>query len=165
MKKALFDRAGVGYPVGVRQYEELPVMPVLAKYASRIGVVNAPLYNYYQRFDGSSASNAGADATESFSLAYKKMVALLGSDYQEEARYHAIYALLYGRVLGLCKQKASSGQIRQAITEFEEKYPHYRANPYLPHMGWAKRLFLHCADKKWVCGLRLLSWVHGKLTG
>ena len=29
VKKALFDRAGVGYPVGVRQYEELPVMPVL----------------------------------------------------------------------------------------------------------------------------------------
>lgn len=161
----LFDRAGVRYPVGVRQYEELPVIPVLAKYAQRIGVVQEPLYNYYQRGDGSSASNIGAGSSENFRIAHGQMVASLGADYEKEAEYHAIYALLYGELLRLCKQKASASEIRKTIKCFEERYPDYRANPYIAQMGRAKGVFLMFAHLKWVGGLRLLAWVHGRIVG
>ncbi len=161
----LFDRAGVRYPVGVGQYEELPVIPVLAKHAQRIGVVQEPLYNYYQRGDGSSASNAGAQTAKNFRIAHGQMVAALGADYEKEAEYHAIYALLYGEVLRLCKQKATAAAVGQAVSEFEKEFPGYRANPYLKQMGRAKGLFLQLAHLRWVAALRLLAWVHSRIVG
>lgn len=163
VKKALFDRAGVRYPEGIGQYEELPVMPVLAKHASRIAVVDAPLYNYYQRFDGSSASNAGASSAAQFRRAYGQMAILLGEGFENEGQYHAIYALLYGEVLRLCKAKAPAGEIKKAICEFEEEFPNWRENPYLPHFGRAKNLFLRLCSLRLITALRMLSWVHGKL--
>ena len=164
VRKSLFDR-GVRYPVGVRQYEELPVMPVLASLAARIGVVDAPLYNYYQRGDGTSASNRSDGVAESFTVAYGQMVAALGEEYHREAEYHAIYALLYGEVLRLCKAGASAKEIKHTIGAFEKQYPDYRENPYIAHMGRAKTLFLGLCRLRFVTALRLLSWVHGKLVG
>ncbi len=165
IRRDLFKKAGVCYPVGCKQYEELPVIPVLAKYAERIGVVADPLYNYFQRGDGTSASNASAETEDNFRKAFAIMCEHLGEEYRLEAEYHAIYALLYGSLLSLCKNKASAFQIRQKITEFTAEFPHYRENPYLAQLGKAKALFFTFAAHKCVLGLRLLSWVHGKITG
>lgn len=161
--RALIDQTGVRYPVGCRQSEELPVVPVLAKYAKRIGIVNEPLYNYFQRGDGSSASNMAVESEIHFRRSWREMRGLLGDEYRREAEYHAIYALLYGEVLNLCKQGAASAAVRQKITDFEREFPAYRSNPYLKEMGRAKELFLRFAHLRWIPGLRLLSWVHSKI--
>ena len=138
-------------------------MPVLAARAKRIAVVKEPLYNYFQRGDGTSASNAGADTAAQFRRAYDQMAQLLGGGFEKEAEYHAIYGLLYGEVLRLCKAKAAAGEIRRTICEFETEFPNWRENPYLPHFGRAKNLFLRLCSLRFVTALRLLSWVHGKL--
>lgn len=161
--RKLFEVSGVRYPVGCRQSEELPVIPVLAKYATKIGIVKEPLYNYYQRGDGTSASNMAVNSEENFRICWKQMCHCLGEDYRQEAEYHAIYALLYGEVLKHCKRGAAADVIRETIGKFEKEFPEYRSNPYLVGMGTAKRLFLRFAHSRLVVGLRLLSWVHSRI--
>lgn len=163
IRRTLFENANVRYPEGCRQSEELPVIPVLAKDAARIGVVKEPLYFYFQRGDGTSASNAAVQSEENFRTCWSIMREKLGEGYEPEAEYHAIYALLYGEVLNLCKRKASAKEIRQKVKDLKEEFPSYRSNPYLKQMGKAKELFLLFVELNWVIPLRLLAWVHGKI--
>lgn len=161
--RRLLEKSGVRYPVGRRQFEELPVIPVLAKYAGRIAVVDEPLYNYFQRGDGTSASNAAGSIEENFLLSWREMAQALGAGYEKELEYHIIYSLFYGEILNLCKQKKTACEILKKIREYEEQYPQYRENPYLPALGRAKGLFLQMVHLHFVPGLRLLAWVHGKI--
>ena len=163
--RRLFEASGARYPVGRRQFEELPVIPVLAKYAERIGIVNEPLYNYFQRGDGTSASNTTGSIEENFLVSWKDMASALGEGYEKELEYHAVYSLLYGEVLNLCKQKKPAKDIIATIRRYKKQYPDYCKNPYLPYLGSAKRLFLMLLDLYCVPGLKLLSWVHGKIVG
>ncbi len=161
--RELLDRAGVRYPEGVRQYEELPVIPVLAKYARRVGILKEPLYNYYQRGDGTSASNAATDYRRNFEAAHSLMAQKLGPGYEREIEYHAIYALFYGEILLLCKQNAPRARILQALEALKRQYPDYRSNPYLPQMGRAKNLFLAAGEGKQVWAQRLFAKLHSLL--
>ena len=162
-RRSLFEKTGVRYPEGCRQSEELPVVPVLAKYAEKIGILRQPLYNYFQRGDGTSASNRAVDSELHFRRSWQEMGDRLGGEYRREAEYHAIYALLYGEILNLCKQGAASETVRQKIEAFEREFPEYRENPYWKEMGRAKTLFLELAHRRWITGLRLLSWIHSKI--
>lgn len=160
---ALFRRAGLRYPTECRQFEELPVIPALAKYAVRIGIVDEPLYNYYQRGDGSSASNRATDYKENFRKAFSKLTDILGSEYEKELEYHAIYALHYGEILTLCKQGANRKTVVKAIRDNKQKYPGYLKNPYLQKMGMFKRAFLWAENFQMVFVLRLFAKLHSKL--
>ena len=163
IKRELFEEAGVSYPAGLRQYEELPVIPVLAKYAHKICVVDKPLYNYFQRGDGSSASNKAVDSEKNFFKAFDKMQELLGDDYKAEAEYHAIYALFYGEILNLCKRKVSSREIKAKIKEYETLFPDYTQNKYLEYMGRVKNIFIMFVKHRFILGVKLLAFIHSKI--
>lgn len=164
-RRELFSRTGVRYPVGCRQYEELPVIPVLAQAARRIAVVHEPLYCYYQRGDGTSASNAALDSEGNFLNALDKLRAALGAGYERELEYRAVYALFYGEILNLCKQGADAARIREKIDTYRAAYPGYLRNPYLSRLGRAKRLFLRLEEHRCVPGLRLLARIHAAIVG
>ncbi len=161
--RSLFEVSGVGYPVGCPQYEELPVIPVLAKYSQKIGVVNEPLYNYYQRGDGTSASNKSNQSEKNFLFAWNMMSESLGKGYDKETEYHIIYALFYGEVLQLCKQRQATKEIKKKIKGYMDRFPEIRKNPYIAHMGIVKRVFLQMVSFRFVLGLRIMAWVHGKI--
>lgn len=163
--RELFEKSGVRYPVGCKQYEEMPVVPVLAKYAKRVGVVQEALYNYYQRGNGTSASNVAERYAENFHVAYAQMAQALGEGYEEELVYHAIYALPYGEILTLCKQDADRKTILAHICAYEKEYPAYWENPYLKHMGRAKRMFLWAERKRLVLPLRAFAALHSRCVG
>lgn len=160
IRRELFFLSGVRYPISCRQYEELSVIPVLAKYAARIGVIHQPLYCYYQRGNGTSASNAEGSSEQSFLSAADAMHTALGNDYGAEVEYHAIYALFYGEILKLCKRKASTAQVKEHIIGYERRYPMYWKNTYLTHMGLAKRVFLWLERRRCIWGLRILAKIH-----
>ena len=163
IKRELFEISNARYPIECERYEELPVIPVLAKYSKRIAIVNEPLYNYYQRGDGTSASNIKEVSDRAFRLAFDLMCQALGEEYKNETEYHAVYALLYGRLLKLCKEKAKTRDIISAINQFKKEFPDYNLNPYLKKIGRAKRIFLEFAHLRFVPALRLLSWMHSKI--
>lgn len=158
--RSLFEKSGVRYPTQCRQYEEMPVVPVLAKYASRIGILEDSLYNYYQRGNGSSASNMAVDYTKNFKIAHDMMAQALGNGYEKELEYHAIYALHYGEILNLCKQGADRKKILERIHANEALYPEYMHNSYLKNMGRAKGIFLWCEKKRLVLLLRVFAKLH-----
>jgi hypothetical protein len=164
ISRALFDRAGVLYPVGMKQSEELPVLPVWAKLSQKIAVVDEPLYYYYQRGSGNSASNTISRDTEKvFCDALSMLKERIGEGYERELECRAIYALFYGEILKKCKLKASTKEIKTKICEYESTYPDYKSNPYIGEFGFFKRVFLFFVGARFVLGLRLLSLVHSIL--
>ena len=160
IRKELFDISGVRYPEGCRVYEELPVVPVLAKYADNICEIPLSLYCYFQRGDGSSASNGKTSSEPFFRCSYAKMQEALGPEYRTQYEVHAIYALFYGEILRLCKIKASANEIMEKIAAYEREFPAYMDNPYLRNMGISKVLFLKCVRHKFIFMLRIMAKVH-----
>lgn len=161
----LFQRSQVRYPEDCRRYEELSVIPVLASHAARIGVCREALYGYYQRGDGTSASNAPMDSEGEFRRGYEKLAAALGPGYDRELEYHAIYALFYGEVLKSCKEGLATAAIREQIDRYHREFPQWEKNPYLGELGQGKRLFLALVARKWIVYLRVLAALHGKVVG
>lgn len=162
---SLFHKTAVRYPVSCKQYEELPVIPVLAAAASRIGVVNEPLYYYYQRCDGTSASNMVGDTRRYFLDSMQLLRQTLGNGYRMELDYHTIYALHYGMTLSLCKQGASGQDIKAELARSEALCPDYLRNPYVKKMGFAKRAFLWCAKLRLIFPLRVFAALHSRFVG
>lgn len=165
LHRSLFTRFGVRFPNGCWCYEELAVIPVLAKYATKIGIVHDALYCYYQRGNGTSASNSFCSSEENFFHAFQIMRNYLGAEFEKEMEYHAIYALLYGEILLMCKRKNSSRRIRCQIEYYEKKYPNYASNPYVKYLGKSKKLFILFVRLHFITGLRLYAKIHQKLIG
>ncbi len=158
--RRLFDISNVRYPLGIRQAEELSVIPVLAKYATRVGVVHEPLYNYFQRGDGTSASNLMLDSEKNFINSWSLMAKALGEGYEQELEYHAMYALFYGEILHLCKIGSKTKHIKKELDRYEAQFPNFMDNKYISNLGRAKCVFLWMCHHRWILGLRILSRVH-----
>lgn len=162
IKHSLFIKANVQYPVDRKVSEELPVIPVLVKYAEKIAVLDEPLYIYVQRGDGTSASNT-LYGIEDSKACWEEMNSLLGREYVQESEYHAIYTFLYGGVLQMCRAKKTSVEIKQMVETFEKQFPSYRSNPYMKQMGKVKVLLLQLAHLHWFIMVKVMAWGHRKL--
>ncbi len=162
IKYSLFTKANVQYPVGRKVSEELPVIPVLVKYAEKIAVLNEPLYIYVQRGDGTSASNT-LYGMEDSKACWEEMNSLLGKEYMQESEYHAIYTFLYGGVLQMCRAKKTSTEIKRMVKTFEKQFPSYRSNPYMKEMGKVKVFFLQLVHLHWFTMVKGMAWAHRKL--
>ncbi len=165
IKRSLFIENGIEYPLGCAHFEELSVIPALAFFAKGISVINEPLYNYYQRGDGTSASNNRKSIAPDFSVAYNGLSKILGEEYREELEYHAIYALFYGEILSLCKQRKSDKEIKAYIKELSGRYPDYAKNKYIGNMGLAKTGFLLCVRFRLIFLLKLFARLHSRCVG
>lgn len=164
IRRELFERSGVRYPLNCKRSEELPVIPVLATYAGKIGIVDKPLYYYFQRSDGSSASNVTqVDYEKMFFAPFNLLKQAIGDGYEQELEYLLIYALFYGRILEMCKQNLSTADIREKIREYAAQYPNYGKNPYLSKVGIFKRCFILFEQWEWILGLRILAKIHNLL--
>ncbi len=160
--RALFAKSGARYPEGIGHFEELPVVPVLAKYATRIAVVNEPLYCYYQR-SGGSASNTTTDIEQELLDVLGRMGQALGEGFEAEATYHGIYCLMYGNLLQKCKAGATGREMKECIARYEKLFPQYQRNEYYRSLGIAKRAFLWFERRRWYWAMRLLARIHSIL--
>ncbi len=159
--RELIALANVRYPVGIGHSEELPVIPVLAKHAKKIVVVDKAFYCYFQRSSGTSASNTQKDIEPEIVCALSQMRERLGEDYEKEGEYHAIYNLLYGELLRLCKQKAPRRVLKEKICKYETEYKGYAKNPYYSCLGKTKRIFLWLERRRMYCMMKVFAKLHG----
>lgn len=162
IKRKLFKKSNVRYPEHCKRSEELPVIPVLATYAEKIGIVKEPLYYYFQRNDGSSASNS-PQTDEEFFKPFCLLKQAIGSGYEKELEYLIIYALFYGRILEMCKKGLDRAEIKDKLREYKKKYPRYGKNPYISQSGLFKKCFIKFEEWNWIFGLRILAKIHSKV--
>ncbi len=164
IKRDIIERAGIRYPVGVKQSEELPVLPVWAKFSCKIAILDEPLYYYYQRPGGGSASNnAMSDSEKIFCDALALLRLRLGEGYECELECRAIYSLFYGEILKMCKCKAKTGEIKEKIKKYESEWPNYKTNPYMGKFGLFKKTFISFVGARFILGLRVLAKIHSML--
>ena len=163
VKKELFQKSGVKYPLGIGHSEELPVFPVLAKYAEKASIVDKPLYCYYQRSNEVSASNSVADYEDQLLGSISKMEVALGENYKPEILFHVTYNLFYGEILRMCKRGESKKKISERIKKYEMQYPLYHKSPYYKNFGLAKRIFLFCERHRFYLFMRLIAKLHSLL--
>ncbi len=160
--RSLFETSRVRYPEGIGHSEELPVVPVLAKFASKYAIVSESLYCYYQRGCG-SASNSLKNVEADRLAAIEKMKNALGPDYEQEILYHAIYTLHYGEILQLLKRNECRSALKARIQKYEELYPNYQNSKYYSRFGPAKRAFLLMERLRFYPILRLLAKIHSAI--
>ncbi len=160
ISRDLFEQYKVRYPIGIGHCEELPVIPILAKYAKKIIVVDKALYCYYQRSNGTSASNSQKDIESEIVYSLSQMQERLGEEYAKEGEYHAIYNLLYGEMLRLCKKGVPRRLLKEKIVGYETLYKGYTQNPYYTCLGRSQRIFLWFERRRMYLMMKLFAKLH-----
>lgn len=163
IKKNLFDISKAKYPEGIGHSEELPVIPILAKYSRKISIVDKALYCYYQRSTEVSASNSTADYEDQLLASISKMEEALGKDYESEILFHITYNLFYGEILRMCKRGEPKNRISERIKKYEKQYPLYYKSPYYKNFGLAKRVFLFCERHRIYFLMKFITKIHALL--
>ena len=161
VSKNIVKDSSVRYPIGFKQNEEMSVLPVLASCASKIGIVDKPLYYYYQRSSGSASNNLNNNSEKIFLDSYKLLEEAIGSGYERELEFRAVYALFYGEILKLCKNKTPCSEIKKKIFQYEKMYPNYYSNPYLINLGTFKTIFIKMVKIKFIFMLKIMAKIHG----
>lgn len=161
ISKNIIKHSSARYPIGFKQNEEMSVLPVWASCASKIGIVDKPLYYYYQRSSGSASNNLNNNSEKIFLDSYKLLEEAIGSGYERELEFRAVYALFYGEILKLCKNKTPCSEIKKKIFQYEKMYPNYYSNPYLINLGTFKTIFIKMVKIKFIFMLKIMAKIHG----
>lgn len=169
IKKSLFIDNNIFYPENLNKCEELPVIPIVAYKAKKPIKLEECLYYYIQRRNSVSNDNSNnikIDDLMYFDLSFEKFISYINADkYREEIEFRAIDHLLYGKCLVMLKSKISKKNIIKYIYSFKERYPGFMKNSYLKEYSFAKKFFVWCLNKKLFICLRILTFIHGKITG
>ena len=103
IKKSILVEHNIKYPVGIKNCEELPVIPVAGFYAQKIVYIDECLYNYFQREN--SASNHKLEDLSFYDITYEKFKNYLPQEYKESINIRMVEHLLYSKTYSLIKEK------------------------------------------------------------
>ena len=87
IKKSILVEHNIKYPVGIKNCEELPVIPVAGFYAQKIVYIDECLYNYFQREN--SASNHRLEDLSFYDITYEKFKKGIGTHAYSEIVYNS----------------------------------------------------------------------------
>ena len=103
IKKSILVEHNIKYPVGIKNCEELPVIPVAGFYAQKIVYIDECLYNYFQREN--SASNHRLEDLSFYDITYEKFKNQLPQEYKKSINIRMVEHLLYSKTYSLIKEK------------------------------------------------------------
>lgn len=125
--------------------------------------LNKPMYYYYQR-SSSLSNNKNLDESD-LVKAFGILETSLSQQYKKEIKEKSVTDLFYGVLLLMCKAGKSTGQIKNYIHEYEQKYPDWYKCKSLKSMSKAKYLFMMAARFELIPILRQYTRLHNKLIG
>ena len=114
---------------------------------------------YYNRQRKGSLSRDKSPASymvSAFQILYKT----LGNEYTKALYEKSVRDLLYGGLLMKCKSGESNKEIYKYILEYEEMYPSWHSMQTIQKIGFAKKVYLYCAKKRYILLLKILSMIH-----
>lgn len=147
----------------LRNGEDMAVIPLMIMKSERFAFWDDCLYNYVCR-PGSLSLSASEGVVRSLEASFAHILAHKPEGFETEIEYLGIRNLIYGALLNHFKYTKDKKKPREILDSFEKSYPAWRKNPYIADMPARKRLFLSFAKRRFFLGIRLLAYLHKRLT-
>lgn len=126
--KDIFIRHGITFPTDI-WYEDLAVIPGLAKYTDKIDYVNEGIYFYQFRNESIMNQIRYNPKILDMILSIQNLQHFLEPDFKQEIEFLSLHHLFYGSSLKLLPFKCYD-EIIACIEAHEKHYPHWRHNSY-----------------------------------
>lgn len=140
--------------------EDIAIIPILISRANKVEVVEECLY-YYIHYPTSLSSRKSPEVVDNFRISFDYTYHYLkDSLYTKELEFHGIKTMLYGATLNAMKAGADKNRIHEIWNEFEEKFPDWSNNQYIPSYKKSKRVFLTLVKHRQLILLKLYNWFH-----
>lgn len=161
IKKSILVEHNIKYPEGIKNCEELPVIPVAGFYAKKIVYINECLYNYFQREN--SASNHELQDLSFYDITYEKFKSNLPKEYKNSINIRMVEHLLYSKTYSLIKEKHLKKEIIENINKCKRDLGGQDINSILMQFPIRKRIFVKCALTKLIFPLKLYVELQQKM--
>ncbi len=161
IKKSIFVEHNIKYPDGIKNCEELPVIPVAGFYAKKVVYLDECLYNYFQREN--SASNHELQDLSFYDKTYEKFKSNLPQEYRNSINIRMVEHLLYSKTYSLIKERYLKKEIIENINKCKKDLDGQDINSILMKFPIRKRIFIKCALAKLIFPLKLYVALQQKL--
>ena len=161
IKKSILEEHNIKYPEGIKNCEELPVIPVAGFYAKKVVYIDECLYNYFQREN--SASNHELQDLSFYDITYEKFKSNLPKEYKNSINIRMIEHLLYSKTYSLIKEKHLKKEIIENINKCKRDLGGQDINSILMQFPIRKRIFIKCALAKLIFPLKLYVELQQKM--
>lgn len=163
IKKSILVEHNIKYPEGIKNCEELPVIPVAGFYAKKVVYIDECLYNYFQREN--SASNHELQDLSFYDITYEKFKSNLPQEYRNSINIRMVEHLLYSKTYSLIKEKHLKKEIIENINKCKKDLGEQDINSILMQFPIRKRIFIKCALAKLIFPLKLYVAIQQKMIG
>lgn len=153
IKKSIFLNNNIKYPEGIKNCEELAVIPIVAFNSEKVVYLNECIYNYYQKEN--SASNKMIKDLSFYDITYEKFCKNLPNKYKEAINIRMVEHLLYSKTFSLIKAKFNKKEIVASIRKCKEYLSGQNFNKILKSFPIRKRIFLLFALAEIIFPLKL----------
>lgn len=147
----------------IRNGEDMALIPILICASDSYATVNICPYNYLYR-RGSASLTANMRVVDSLIESYNYIFNTLSENYPVECEYLGIRNLLYAALLNLFKFSFDTQKADRIISDFSERYPNWKNNPYFMQLPQYKKILILTAANRCYALTTLFARVHTLLT-
>jgi glycosyltransferase involved in cell wall biosynthesis len=148
---------------GLRNGEDMAVIPLMIMGCKTFGFVEKCIYNYLCR-PGSLSLSANSGVTESLKRSFVHITEHQKPGFDREVEFIGMKNLVYGGLLNHFKAQKDPKPAKVLMDQFEKQYPRWYQNPYRKELPVFKRVFLFFAKRRLFLPLRLMCRIHRLLT-
>lgn len=143
----------------IRNGEDMALVPLLIQNATKVGILDEVLYNYYIR-NGSASLSLSDKMIDSLVMSFKHINDNMSEQFQAEKEYLGIRNLLYGCLLNLFKLRFDKKRAKEIIRNFEMHYPVWANNEKIHKFPLFKQVYIRCIQYRLYPILWMLSKIH-----
>lgn len=137
-------------------YEDLALIPTIAKYTKNIGYFEKPLYNYLIHSGSTMNQVTYSKKLKDIFKVVDKLYIELEKDFYEELEYLYITNLLHGAGLRFLKFKEGISDIEHIKSIMNDKFPKWRKNKYLKKQNFRYKVICYLIYKKRIRTLNII---------
>lgn len=143
----------------LRNGEDMAIVPILIANAATINITDKHLYNYYCR-SGSASQSANMNQITSLIKSFQYINEHLPDNFIIEREFIGIRNLIYAALINLFKFSNDYKLAGQILNSFEQSYPEWYKNKYIPLLSAPKRVFINLVNKRYFKIASILSYAH-----
>lgn len=163
IKKSIITENNLSYPEGIKNCEELPIIPVAAMHAKKAVYIDKAVYNYFQREN--SASNKKMQEFDFFDITYDLFKKRIPKEYKIELLQRMTEQLMYGKTLTLIKNHVNKKEVVIHLDKCIMELNGIKISQIIKKFPIRKKVFLYLARYKVIMPLKFYSFLQEKALG